>query len=119
GRAPLRWSWWDRLPAGRGAPRAGRRASAPGLAAHRLGALGQLPGRHVLDVGGDGPAVPPGVLEPADAVAVELVLDGLQGPGAGGDGAVEGGVGVLDVDGEAHRGAADRRGAGVASFRRL
>src|SRR5262245_25543192 len=48
----------------------------------------------------------------ADAVAVELVLDGLQGLGVGGHGALEGGVGVLDVDVEAHRSAADRPGAG-------
>jgi len=61
-----------------GPARSGR-PLAPGSVAHRLRALGQLLGRHVLDVGGNGPAVPPGVLEPADAVAVELVLDGAAG----------------------------------------
>src|SRR5690606_38102836 len=66
-----------------------------------------LVGRDVLDMGGHRPAVSPRVDEAAGAVAVEPQAHRLDLTGAQLHGGDEGGVGVGDVDVQAHRSAAD------------
>lgn len=71
-------------------------------------------GGDVFDVGGDAPEVSEGVLDEAGAVAVELVLDGLEEFGSVGGGALDDFVDIGEVDVEADGAAADGGGAGVS-----
>src|SRR6266536_4246612 len=84
-------------------PAAGRRS----IARRGGGAFGHLLRGDVFDVGGDTPSVSERVLELSGAIAVELVLDGAQGSGAGVDCPRKDVVDILDVDTYRDRRAAD------------